>query len=139
MPGFFTDYLNNRLLDLVLGRKPFRPPVILWVGLSLSTANKSGAVVEPRTACYARVPVPNDRISFPPAVAGTKANAEAIEFPPPATGWGLVQSLFLADAAIGGNVLSMASLAAPRVIGPNLFGEPRGPRVEPGGLFFSHT
>jgi hypothetical protein len=46
-----------------------------------------------------------------------------------------VQSLFLADAPTGGNVLAMADLATPRVI----TGGTAAASVAAGALFVSHT
>lgn len=135
MPGFFTDYANNKVLDLFYGAAPFAPPATLYVGLSQSPANKAGSLWEPSGGGYARVPLPNSLSTFPAASGGTKSNSAVITFPTPTSLWGTVVSLFVADAASGGNVLAMADLTTPKPI--NAGGPP--PTVAAGALFLSHS
>lgn len=135
MPGFFTDYSNNKVLDQFFGAVAFTPPGTLYVGLSQSTSNKAGSIVEPTGGGYARIAVANSLTTFPAAAAGTKSNAGVIAFPSPSGAWGTLQSVFLADAAVGGNVLAMADLATSKTINA---GAPA-PTIAAGALFFSHT
>ena len=116
MPGFLTDLVNNKVLDCFFGGVAIVPPPTLYVGLSLTRAYKGGYVAEPADGSYARVAVPNDLTRFLAASAGAKSNAAAITFPAPSAAWGSVLSVFIADAAEGGNVLAMADLPAPRTI-----------------------
>lgn len=140
--GYFTDYLNNRLLDQMFGGVPYVPPKAVYIGLSQSRANRRGDVAEPFAAGngYARVKVANDLVSFPPASmvqpqAGTKSNAVPIVFPEATGAWGTVSSIFVADAPTGGNVLCIADLTACRTVDagdhPLI--------VAPGALFLSST
>ena len=135
MPGFLTDYVNSMVLDCLFGGQTLTPPPALHIGLSLTVAYKGGYVAEPLGQGYARVAVPNDLIHFPPATLGRKSNALAITFPEPVAGWGLIRSVFVADAAQGGNVLAMADLPSPRTVG---LGDP-GPTIAVDALFFSHA
>ena len=135
MAGFFTDYVNNKVLDLVFGATAFTPPATLYVGLSLTTSNKAGSYSEPSVGGYARVPLVNNATNFPAAAGGTKTNATVVAFPAPTADWGTVLSLFLSDAATGGNVLAMADLATSKVI---IHGS-AAPKVAVGALFLSHT
>jgi hypothetical protein len=135
MPGYFTDYANNAVLNMVFGATAYDPPPTLYLGLSQSTSNKGGAIVEPSGGGYARVPIANNATSFPPAAGGTKSNNAVFTFPTPSAAWGTVQSLFVSDAATGGNILAMADLATPKLIGSG--GTPA--TVAVGGLFLSHT
>jgi hypothetical protein len=135
MPGFFTDYMNNVVLNMVFGAMEYAPPATLYVGLSQSTSNKVGTVAEPSGGGYARVPVVNNATSFPPAVAGTKANSTVLTFPVPKAAWGTLQSLFISDAATGGNILAMADLATPKTV--NISSTPA--TVAVGALFISHS
>ena len=116
MAGFFTDFANNKALDLFFGAAAYTPPGVLYLGLSLTTAHKGGYVTEPSGGGYARVALTNNSTNFPAAVAGSKSNAAAVMFPTPTSDWGTVQSLFVADAAVGGSVLAMADLIAPKLI-----------------------
>ncbi len=52
MPGFFTDYTNNAILNLLLGSTDFPVPETLYVGLSQGMSNKSGMVNEPSVGEY---------------------------------------------------------------------------------------
>ena len=79
--------------------------------------------------------MPNDLAQFPAASAGAKANAAAITFPAPSAAWGSVLSVFIADAADGGNVLAMADLPAPRTING---GDPA-PTIAVNALFLRHA
>ena len=135
MPGFLTDHVNNQVLDCFFGGRAIAPLAELHVGLSLTRAYKGGYVVEPRGAGYARVAVANDLIHFPPASLGRKSNASTITFPKPSAGWGSIVSVFVADAASGGNVLAMADLPSPHAVGP---GDPA-PTIAGDALFFSHA
>ena len=135
MPGFFTDYTNNTVLNLVFGATAYAPPATVYLGLSQSTSNKGGAVVEPSGGGYARVPVANNATNFPPASGGTKSNGAVFTFATSTAAWGTIQSLFVADAATGGNILAMADLATPKTI--NSGGMPA--TVAVGALFLSHT
>ncbi len=136
MPGYFTDYLNNKVLDLVLGNNAFVSPSTLYVGLSLSPSSKAGVVVEPSPSSgYSRVGVANTLLNFPQATSGSKSNANTITFPTPTSTWGTILSVFLADSASGGNVLAIADLSSPRAIS---LGVP-GPTLASNALFLSHT
>ncbi|GAC1463644.1 MAG: hypothetical protein NVSMB9_01320 [Isosphaeraceae bacterium] len=135
MAGFFTDYLNNKVLDQIFGASVFASYSTLYIGLSQGSANKNGTTNEPSSGGYTRVSVANNLTNFPAAFGGTKSNAATIVFPVPTADWGTIQSLFVADAASGGNVLSMADLTAPKPL-------PSGssaPKVAMGALFLSHT
>jgi hypothetical protein len=136
MTGFFTDYLNNQALDLLLGGQPVTPPAVLWVGLSLEYQDRTGAIVEPTGGGYARVAIPNVPGSFKAAPDGSyKTNAAPIVFPAPTADWGTPFSLFTADAATGGNVLVSADLTVQRMIRA---GSPP-PAFVPGALYLSTT
>jgi hypothetical protein len=135
MPGFFTDYTNNAVLNLVFGATTYTPPSTLYIGLSQSSSTKGGTIVEPSGGGYARVAVPNTAANFPAARAGTKSNAGAIAFPTPTGNWGTIQSLFIADAMTDGNVLAMADLTSPTTINSGLTAA----TVATGALFLSHT
>ena len=135
MPGFLTNDLNNKILDCFFGGRLLTPPPELHIGLSLTRAYKGGYIAEPRGEGYARVAVPNDLSHFPAASLGCKSNARVITFPTPRAGWGAVVSVFVADAAQGGNVLAMADLPLPR----NVDADDPAPTIAVDALFFSHA
>ena len=135
MAGFFTDYSNNKVLDLFFGGVPFTAPATLYVGLAQNTANKGGVTTEPGGGGYTRVALANSSASFPAANVGSKSNTVVISFPPPTADWGTVQSLFLSDASTGGNILAMADLASPK----SITNGSSAAKVAVGALFLSHT
>jgi hypothetical protein len=135
MAGFLTDYSNNKVLDLFFGSSIFTPPPTLYLGLSMTSANKGGSYIEPSGGGYARVAVANNSTNFPTSSGGTKANAAVITFPAPTADWGAVQSLFITDAPTGGNVLASADLTVPKTV----TGGSTAPKVAVGALFLSHS
>lgn len=136
MPGAFTDYLNNKLLDVVLGGTTFVGPSTLFVGLSITPSNKAGVINEPPIGIgYSRVAVVNTPTNFPASTNGSKSNANPIAFPTPTGSWGNVVAVFLADANSGGNILAMADLSVPKAI---TVGTPT-PTIAASALFLSHT
>jgi hypothetical protein len=135
MPGFLTDFVNNKVLDCFFGGSAITPPTILYIGLSLTRSYKGGYISEPAGGSYERVAVSNDLGRFPAASAGTKSNSVAISFPSPTAAWGTIVSVFIADAPSGGNVLAMADLPSPRTINNGGFA----PTIAVNALFLSHT
>ena len=135
MPGFFTDYANNKILDQFFGNTPFASPATLYLGLSQTAANKAANIAEPSGGAYARAPLNNDRTHFPAASLGTKTNALPITFTAPSASWGTILSLFIADSATGGNILAMADLPVPKLI----LGGGTAPTLAANALYLSHT
>lgn len=133
MSGFLTESTIDRVLDSVFGGLAMEPPPTLYLGLSLSPANRSGLVVEPSAASYRRMPIGNNLHNFTTASGGRKTNLTEIVFPVALEEWGFVVSLFLADSATGGNVIAIADTPSHRKIGP---GSPAA-RVRPGALFLA--
>lgn len=135
MPGFFTTEFSNRLLDLAFGRRkaPRAVPEVLYLGVSLGPARRSGVVFEPSDLYYHRVPVPNVPSMFLPAEGGVTVNSESILLPAPRDDWGLIRSVFLADAPEGGLVIAMADLEKPLCV---VEGDPR-PTLLPGALYLA--
>ena len=136
MPGFLTDYANDKTLDLFSAAAitPFCNP-LLRGEYSQTASIKTGAVSEPSGGGYARVAVSNTLTNFPAASSGTKSNATAITFPTPSAAWGTVVSVFIADAAAGGNVLAMADLTTPKTINSGA----SAPTIAVSALYLSHT
>ena len=135
MPGFLTDFVNNKILDCFFGGSAIVPPATLYIGLSLARSYKGGYVTEPTGGSYARVAVPNDPGHFPAASLGSKTNAKSIAFPSPTADWGSILSVFVADACSEGDILAMADLPASRTIEE---GDPA-PMIAVDALFLSHT
>lgn len=136
MAGFLTDYTNNKVLDLFFGSSSFIAPATLYFGLSSSPSSKGGGgISEPSGGGYARAILGNSITNFPAATAGTKTNSAVIVFPAPTADWGAMQSLFVSDAATGGNIIAMADLTVLKLIKSGS----TPPTVAIDALFLSHT
>jgi len=118
--GAATNYLENKILDHILGRVTYTVPETLYIGLATSVDDEGNIVGEPSSeAGYARVEVPNNTTNFPNAVNGTKSNGTPIEFPEATGDWGTINYTFIADGDIGyenTNVLLYSQLTVPKVI-----------------------
>jgi len=100
-----SDYLEDELLDHVLGNAAYVAPANVWVALYTTTPNDAGGGVECVGGGYARVALVNNLVNWPAAAGGAKANGTAIVFPTLTAGWGTIVAWAILDAAVGGNFL----------------------------------
>jgi hypothetical protein len=105
MMGSKGDYLENKLLDHVLGRVTYTPPTTVYVALFTTPVSDTGVGTEVSGGGYARVAVANTTASWTTAANGQKSNAVAITFPKATANWGTVVAWAIFDAATGGNCL----------------------------------
>lgn len=115
--GALTDYLENELLDHVIGNESYTAPATLYVGLAQSVADDGTITGEPSGNGYARVAVTNNATNFPAASGGSKTNGTEITFPEATGDWGTLSVWFIADAATGGNVLIYGDLTDSKTVG----------------------
>ena len=118
MPGFLTDYVNNKVLDCFFGGSPITPCSTLYVGLSLARSYRGGYVSEPTAGSYARVAVPNTLgqlavafvfVAF--ALEGLGLVVAALADTVPAV-QALGQAIFLPVIIIGGVGVPLSTLPA---------------------------
>lgn len=107
--GQAMPYLQGKLVGLALGAIAWTPPSTLYVIASTDPFTVSAtAPTEPSGGSYARVVVPNNATSWG-APSGSNptqvANLTEWDFAVATANWGTIASLFLADAATGGNLL----------------------------------
>lgn len=120
--GSFSDFLEKKILDHILGGTVYTPPSDLYIGLSSSSVNDEStgsSVSEPASNTgYARVKVTNNTTTWSDATGttATKKNKIDIEFPEATTSWGVISYFFIADAATGGNILMWGSLSQSKTI-----------------------
>ena len=105
-----SDYLENKVLDHVLGGGDYTRPATVYVALYTSAPTDSGGGTEVSGGSYARVAVTNNATNWPAASGGSKANGTAITFPEATANWGTVVAFGLFDAANGGNLLYWGEL-----------------------------
>lgn len=114
--GSKGDYLENKLLDHVLGGGDYSRPATVYVALYTATPSDSGGGTEVSGGSYARVAVTNNSTNWPAASGGSKSNGTAITFPTPSANWGTVTSFGILDAATSGNLLYWGALSASKTI-----------------------
>lgn len=113
-----SNYLENALLDHMLGGPDYVRPATVYVGLFTAAPNDTGGGTEVSGGNYARVAVTNNATNWPAAVGGSKSNGTAITFPVPSAGWGTVTHHGLFDAPTGGNLLRYGMLTVSKTVDP---------------------
>lgn len=106
-----SDYLENEILDHILGTGAYTMPAGVYVGLSTGSFNDDNSGTELTGNGYARV-----AITFGAAASAVASNNAAVEFPAASGSWGTVSHFGLFDAASAGNLLIHGALTASKVI-----------------------
>lgn len=116
MPGSKSDYLENKLLDHVLGGGDFVRPATVYVALYTVAPSDTGGGTEVTGGAYARVTYTNNATTWPAAAAGAKSNGAAITFAQATANWGTVVAVGVFDALTLGNLLYWATLTTNKAI-----------------------
>ena len=95
-----SDYLENEILDHILGTGAYTMPSSVYVGLSTGSFADDNSGTELTGNGYARVAA-----TFNAAASGTADNSAAIEFSAATASWGTVSHFGLFDASSAGNLL----------------------------------
>lgn len=112
--GSASDYTENKVLELLVGKTAFATPTC-YVGLStVDPADDNGGLAEPSGSGYARVATAG--ADWEAASSGAIQNANAITFPEASGSWGTVTHFALFDAATDGNMLAHGALGASSAI-----------------------
>ena len=106
-----SDYLENEILDHILGTGAYTMPTTVYVGLSTGSFNDDNSGTELSGSNYAR-----ESISFGAASSGTASNDAAVEFNAATGSWGTVSHFGIFDALTSGNLLIHGALTASKVI-----------------------
>ena len=106
-----SDYLENEILDHILGTGAYTMPATVYVGLSTGSFNDDNSGSELTGNNYAR-----EYITFAAASSGSADNSAAVEFNAATGSWGTVSHFGLFDALSGGNLLIHGALTASKVI-----------------------
>ncbi len=112
-----SNYLENKLLDHVLGNTAFAQPSNLYMALYTADSylEDGTPTAEIDAGGYSRIDVTNLG-GYSAAVDGSSKNTADMEFPTATADWGTVTHLALLDAATGGNVLIWAPLVSARQV-----------------------
>ena len=115
MAGSFADYLEDKVLDHIVGKTAFTMPVA-YVALSTADPLDTGAgMAEPSGNNYSRVTTSG--ADWTAASGGASSNAQAITFPTASGSWGLCTHFAVFDAATVGNMLFHGDLTVSKTIG----------------------
>ena len=106
-----SNYLENEILDHILGTGAYTAPTTVYVGLSTGSFGEGNTGTELTGNAYARVSA-----SFGAASSGTASNDAAIEFTVATGDWGSVSHFGLFDAASGGNLLIHGAFSVAKTI-----------------------
>jgi len=107
-----SDYLENKVLDHILGTTAYTQPTNVYVGLSTASFADDNSGTELSGSGYARVSA-----SFNAASSGSADNSAAIEFSAATGSWGTVSHFGIFDASSAGNLLIHGSFTTAKVIG----------------------
>lgn len=106
-----SDYLENKVLDHVLGTTAYTMPTTVYVGLSTASFADDNSGTELSGSGYAR-----KSVTFDSAASGTTDNAAAVEFSAATGSWGSVSHFGLFDALTGGNLLIHGAFTTAKTI-----------------------
>lgn len=106
-----SDYLENEILDHILGTGAYSSPTAVYVGLSIASFNDDNSGTELTGNGYARVAA-----TFAAAASGTASSNAAVEFPAATGSWGTVSHFGIFDASTSGNLLIHGAFTASKVI-----------------------
>ena len=116
MAGSKSDFLENTLLDEVLGATDYTPPGTVYLALFTAAPDDTGGGTEVSGGGYARVAVTNNSTNWPAASGGSKSNGVDMTFPQATADWGTVVAFAIFDASTGGNMLYWGDLTTSKTI-----------------------
>lgn len=114
--GSKANYLENKVLDSVLGNQSFPANSTVYVALFTITPSDAGGGTEVTGGSYARVAVANNLTNFPAASGGSKSNGTDVTFVEATANWGTIVAFGIFDAASGGNLLYWGAVSPNKTI-----------------------
>ena len=106
-----SDYLEDAILDHILGTTAYTMPSAVYVGLSTASFNDDNSGVELTGNNYSR-----QAITFGASSSSTASNNAAVDFPAATGSWGTVSHFGLFDASTGGNLLIHGALTTSKSV-----------------------
>jgi hypothetical protein len=106
-----SDYLENEILDHILGTGSYTSPGTVYIGLSTGSFGDDNSGTELSGSGYAR-----QSAAFDAASGGTTDNSAAIEFPAATGSWGTVSHFGIFDASSSGNLLIHGAFTSSKTI-----------------------
>lgn len=111
-----SDYLENELLDHILGNSSWSAPGTVYISLYTVTPSDTGGGTEVTGGSYARVSMTNNLTNWPAASGGAKANGTAITYPQATADWGTVVAFGIQDASTSGNLLYWGAVSPSKAV-----------------------
>jgi len=106
-----SDYLENEILDHILGTGAYTMPSNVYIGLSTGSFSDDNSGTELSGSGYAR-----QAITFAAASGASAATNATVTFPTATGSWGDVSSWGLFDASSSGNLLIHGAFASSKTI-----------------------
>lgn len=127
LSGGMTDYLANKMIDLLWRAQSFSWAATNYVRLVTSTPTNAAGGVEVSGGAYARVALAaslaalsgtqaSGSTSASSGTSGRSSNNAALTYAVPTANWGTVTHMELMDALTAGNRLFWAALGTPKTI-----------------------
>lgn len=113
MANNLSDYLENKLLDHIIGKTSYTMPTA-YVALYTVAPTDSGGGTECTGGSYARVATSGS--TWNAASSGSNSNASDIVFPEATASWGTVVAVGILDASSAGNLLWYGTLTANKTV-----------------------
>ena len=106
-----SNYLENKILDHVLGSSALAQPSALYVALSTGSFNDDASGTELSGSGYSR-----KLVTFGTASSGSISNNSAVEFDTATGDQGPISHFGIFDASSGGNLLYHGAFSSSKVI-----------------------
>ena len=106
-----SNYLENKILDHVLGSSTLAQPSALYVALSTGSFNDDASGTELSGSGYSR-----KLVTFGTASSGSISNNSAVEFDTATGDQGTISHFGIFDASSGGNLLYHGAFSSSKVI-----------------------
>lgn len=126
LSGGMSDYLANKLIDLVWRAQAYSFPANVYVGLLTAEPSNAGGGTEVSGGSYARVAIASSAAAWRSTQGNTDAastgtggridNVSAVTFPSPTALWGVAGWMKLRDAASAGNLLFWRALTVAKTV-----------------------
>lgn len=122
-----SDYLENKLVDLILRGQAFTPPATVYVSLHTSATTDAGGGTEVSGGSYARVAVTSSLANWAgtqsagsttasSGTGGATSNNATITFAAPNANWGTITHFGIWDASTAGNLLLHGALTTAKTV-----------------------
>ena len=125
--GGMSDYLSNRLIDLIWRAQAYSWPATLYAAYTTTTPTNAAGGLEPGVGGYARQPIASSLSGWTPTQGGLVSDASSgtsgrignqavVTFPAPTANQGVATHGELLDAVSGGNLMFWRQLAGAKSV-----------------------